>query len=82
MTHNPEGCFYSAISRFNNSLHHLTDYRVGHEYREEKPDDQDMQWMFGDQNYGDFSRIEYDTLCCLTLPAQYIMHCVVSVSDL
>jgi hypothetical protein len=38
--------------------------------------------MFGDQNHGDFSWIEWDTLLCLTLPALYIMHCVVGVSDL
>jgi hypothetical protein len=43
MTHNPEECFYSAISLINNSFHHLGDYGKGPEYREKKPDDQDMQ---------------------------------------
>jgi hypothetical protein len=43
MTHNPEGCFYSAISLINNSFHHLNDYMEGHECKAKKPDDQDRQ---------------------------------------
>jgi hypothetical protein len=42
-SHNPERCSYSAISLINNSFHHLSDYRKGHECREKKPDDQDRQ---------------------------------------
>jgi hypothetical protein len=52
MTHNPEVCSYSAISVINNSFRHLTDYREGREHRDKKPDDKDMQCMFGDQNHG------------------------------
>jgi hypothetical protein len=46
MTHNPEGCFYSAISLINNSFHHLSDYREAYEYTEKMSDDQDRQICF------------------------------------
>jgi hypothetical protein len=64
-----------------NSFLHFSDYGEGHKCREKEHDDQVMEWMFGDQNHGNYS-IRNSVLCCLTHPDVYIMHALWWVSHL